>query len=101
MVIRFVIALVGAPLVAALPHIIPSNTVTINSATWGRQKQSCPGQAASVLYWPIIIRPPRVTTMVQSAWKKTHRRPNQRPNPRAVTDRTVIRLLCQVLNRLA
>ena len=85
----------------ATAQAIPKSIETSSSETWGRQKQFCPGQAASVLYCPMTIRPPSTLMTVQSASTIIQRSPNQRASSSSASVTPVSSELYQVLNRLA
>ena len=91
-------------LVSPLPAMaqdIPNSRVTSIRASCGRQKQFCPGQACSVLYWPMTSRPPRVPITVKSESTNNHRKPNHRAQPANAPTTTVRTVLNPELNRLA
>ena len=85
----------------AIPHAIPTNTITSIKATCGLQKQFCPAQAFSVLYSPMAIRPPRVDMTSQLASPNTHPSPHQSPAITITADTTVRMPLYHELNRLS
>ena len=85
----------------ATAQAMPSRTVTSRSAACGRQKQFCPGQAPSVLYWPMKILPPRVGMTCQSASMKTQPSPNHRVRAPSTPNMMVSEVLYQLLNRLS
>ena len=84
----------------AYPHAIPNNIVASSKPTCGLQKQFCPGQAFSVLYCPMMKRPPRSPMTAQFAVPNTQPAPNHSAKPIAMTDATVSAPLYQLPNRL-
>ena len=84
----------------ATPQAMPSSADTSSSPTCGRQKQFWPLHAASMLYWPMIICPPRTPITVQSALKIIQPSPYHRETRSTMLDTMVSTLLNLVLNRL-
>ena len=98
------VTMMAIRLVSPLPTMaqdIPSSRVTSISASCGRQKQFCPGQACSVLYWPMMSSPPRVLITVKSASTANQRRPYHSAQPAIAPTTAVSAVLNQELNRLA
>ena len=67
----------------------------------GLQKQSCPAQAATVLYLPMTNRPPSAEITDHSASPRTQPRPNHSPRASAVPHMTVSSASYQVPNRFS
>ena len=68
---------------------------------WGRQKQFCPAQAATVLYGPMTNRPPRADITDQSASRRIQSRANHSPKASAAPHMTVSSASYHVPNRFS